>query len=66
MSLMTPTEIHLFKELKAARCAIRKLKGHFNEFDEGYALSRAALKRTNKVSAQYRPPAAPVTAHSKV
>ena len=53
---MTKNEERLLKELKAARAAIQGMKARFNQFDDGFALGKAALSRANKVIKDYRQP----------
>jgi len=55
---MTKTEENLLKELKAARTAIKKMKDECNQYDEGFSIGRAALKRLNGVIKEHRLPVA--------
>lgn len=48
----------LLKELRAARRAIQKMKAECNEFDEGFAIGKAALKRINSTLNDFRRPVA--------
>lgn len=55
---MTKTEKLLLKELKVARTAINKMKAECNQFDEGFTIGKAALKRIKGVLKDFKPPVA--------
>lgn len=55
---MTKEEARLLNELKAARLSIRKMKAECNQFDEGFAIGKDALRRINAVLKDYRQPVA--------